>query len=405
MHAPIIILVIFIACPILALPFIIRIACALFSKKVASQIHKHPICHGIWGCIALVGILAFIRGFTPSNQNPYDDEPRYKISSWYVLPQVRLLPPIRAEHGDFYCIATEAPIAVSAGGNFLQVWKLGGFFQRPTPPLHLFDGRPSLEGYEHPIAISPDGNTVAIATEYETCCVDWKSEKVLWKTDGLEHEGYYGKHVIIGENGKTLFTAGAHTVERWDLLSGEHHAVLIKNEMNANGDIRFLKISSNGKVLIAGFGLPNGTGPLSFDVWEVGKDEPAFKSEEKDGMSVDVSPDGDWLAISKFGARNLSLLKWRTGEKKEVDLQASNSITSVFWSPNGKRLAVHVDSWPASIIVYETTNWKPVARLKCPYPDGIYYEFFFGNDETLYQIRGNELNAFDISRMKSVEDN
>jgi WD40 repeat protein len=404
MQMPISIIIVFILCPILAFLFIVRIACAFFSKKVASKIHKHPVFHCVWSFVALVGILAFIRGFTPSNPYPHEDAPRYKISSWYVLPPVRMLPPIRAEYGSFYCVATEAPIAVSAGYDFIQIWKLGSFFQGPTSPLKLVDGIDSLEGYQHPIAISPDGQIIAIATEYELTVVNWKRQNILWTTDALEHEGYLGKHLSIGDNGKTLFTAGAHTVERWDLLSGEHHAILLKNEINANEDIRFLKISKNGKVLIAGFGLPNGTGPLSFAVWEVGKNEPVFKSEEKDGMSVDISPDGDWLAISKFGAKDLSLLKWRTGEKKEAALQASNTITSVLWSPDGKRLAACEDSWPASIVVYETANWKPVARWNCPYPDGIYYEFFFGSDGTLYQIRGNELNAFDISQTKSVAD-
>jgi len=400
MHMPILTMVIFIACPIMALLFLVRVVCAVFSTRIAIQVRKHPILHGIWGCIALVGILAFVRGFTPSNQNLHDDKPRDTISSWYVIPPVRLVPPLRAELGRFYCVATEAPIAVSGGGDVLQVWKLGGFFQRPTPPLRLFNGIGSLDGYQHPVAISPDGNIIAVASDSESglCAVDWKKGRILWETNRLEHEGYDGKHIVIGDNGKTLFTAGAHTVERWDLLSGEHHAVLIKNEINANEDIRFLKISSDGEVLIAGFGYPNGIGHLSFVVWDVGKNQPAFKSEEKDGMSVDVSPNGDWLAIAKFGARNLSLLKWRTGEKKEVVLQAPNSITSVLWSPDGKRLAAYVDSWPASLIIYETANWKPIARLKCPYPDGIHYEFFFGGDGTLYQIRGNELKVLDVLR-------
>ena len=405
MHTPILISVVFIVCPILALPFVIRIACALFSRKIANQIRKHPIFHGIWGCIALVGILAFIRAFTPSNLNPYDDAPRYKISSWYTLPPVRLSPPLHAEYGKFFCVASKAPIAVSAGWNFFQIWKLGGFFQNASEPLELSDRIPELAGYEHPIAVSPDGNIITIATENALLVVDWKNQKLLWETNELEHEGYGGKHIVIGDDGKTLFTAGAHTVERWDLLSGEHHAVLIKNELNAQNDIRFLKISSNGKVLIAGFGLPNWSGPLSFVVWETGKNEPAFKSEAKDAESVDVSPDGDWLAISKFGTTNLTLFKWRTGEKKEVPLQTPNYFYSVLWSPDGKHLAAHVNSWPESIIVFETDNWKPVARLKCPYPDGIYYEYFFGTDEILYQIRGNELNAFNISKMKNAGAN
>ena len=403
MQTPVLIIIAFIACPILALPFVIRIACALFSKKIANQIRKRPIFHGIWGCITLIGILAFVKAFTPNN--PYD-EPRDKISSWYVLPPVKLQPPIHAEHGEFYCVASEAPIAVSAWGDFLQVWKLGSFFQGPTPPLKLFNGIESLAGYQHPIAISPDGNIIAVASdsEYGLCAVDWKNGKILWQTNRLENEGYDGKHIVIGDNGKALFTAGAHTVERWDLLSGEHHAVLSTNEARAQGVVRFLKISSNGKVLVAGFGLPNWSGPLSFAVWETGKNEPAFKSEEKDGESVDVSPNGEWLAISKFGTTSLTLFKWRTGEKKEVPLQAPNYFYSVLWSPDGKYLAAHVNSWPESIIVYETDNWKPVAHWECPRP-GPYYEYVFGSSGNLYQILGGELKDFDISKMKSAGDN
>jgi WD40 repeat protein len=255
-----------------------------------------------------------------------------------------------------------------------------------------------LAGYEHPIAISPNGRIIAVATEHYLSVVDWKQKRVLWETDALEHEGYYyGKHLAIGDDGKTLFAAGAHTVERWDLSSGEHHALLIENEISMNGVVRFLKVSRSGKVLIAGFGLLGNQRPRSFAVWEVGKNEPALKFEEKEGANADISPDGDWIALSRFGTTNLILLKWRTGEKREVSLQISNDIWSVLWSPDGKLLAAYVDSWPASIIIYETANWKPIARWKCG-KAGIDSEFFFGSDEILYQIRGNELNAFDISQ-------
>jgi hypothetical protein len=208
MQIPILIIIIFLACPIAALLLLVRLACVPFSSKVCNQFRKHPIFHGVWACMTLVGIMAFISGFKPNNPNPYG-EPRDKLSSWYVLPRVRLLPPIRADYGNFYCVATEAPIAVSAGSSFLQVWKLGSFFQGPTPPLKLVDGIESLEGYEHPIAISPDGNIIAVASdaEYGLSVVDWKRSKILWKSNRLENEGYDGKHIVIGDRGKTLFTA------------------------------------------------------------------------------------------------------------------------------------------------------------------------------------------------------
>ena len=396
MHMPISILIVFFACPIAALLFVVRLVCALFSSKVANKMRKHPIYHGIWGCVALVGVLALIRGIAASS---HSGETRDTLSSWYVLPPVQLRPPLRADHGDFFCVATEAPIAVSAGGHFLQVWKLGSLFQGATAPLNLFDGSPSLFEYEHPIVISPDGKIIAVATEYGTYCVDWKSEKVLWETDALEHEGYYGKHLAIGDNGRTLFAAGAHTIERWDLLSGQHHAVLIANETNIDGIVRFLKTSRSGKVLIAGFGLNYNQRPQSFAVWEVGKDEPALKFEEKEGASADLSPDGEWIALSRFGTKKVVLFKWRKGERKEVSLQNSRSNYSVLWSPDGKRLAVYSDStYPASILIYDAATWKPIAHWDCG-KIGQGSEFTFGSDGTLYQIRNNELNALDVPRL------
>ncbi len=399
MHIPIPILIVFFACPIVALLFVVRLVCALFSSKVANQMRKHPIYHGIWGCLALVGFLALIRGIAASS---HSGETRDTISSWYVLPPVQLRPPLRADHGDFFCVATEAPIAVSAGGNFLQVWKLGSYFQGPSAPLNLFDGRPSsLSEYEHPVAISPNGKIIAVATEYGTYCVDWKREKVLWKTNALEHEGYYGKHIAIGDNGRTLFAAGAHTIERWDLSSGQHHAVLIANT-NIDGVVRFLKTSRNGKVLIAGFGLHYNWQPQSFAIWEVGKDEPALKFEEKEGANADVSPDGEWIALSRFGTEKLVLFKWRTGERKEVLLHNSRSNYSVLWSPDGKRLAVYSDStYPASILIYDIATWKLIAHWDCG-EIGQDSEFTFGSDGTLYQIRNNELNALYVPRLKSL---
>jgi WD40 repeat protein len=391
MNTPILALLVFTVCPILALLFIIRMACAIFSSKPANQIRKHPMLHGIWGCIALFGLFAFITAFTPSN--PFD-EPRDTISSWYaslyIPPPIQLRPPLQAKYGDFYCVATEAPIAVS---EWLQVWKLGSLFQGPTPPLDLFNAIES-------VAISPDGNTIAVASddEYGLGVADLKNYKIRWETNQSERRGRHSvKHLVIGDDGKTLFAAGAHTIERWDLFSGRNHTILVANNTNIDGVVQLLKISRNGKILIAGFGDPNVGLSKLFAVWEVGKNEPALQFEEKVGANADISPDGDWIALSRFGTEKLVLFKWRTGERKEILLQDSHGINSVLWSPDGQRLAAYVDTSPESIIFYETANWKPITHWKC----GGDSKFFFGNNGTLYQFHGNELNAFDVSRLRS----
>jgi hypothetical protein len=76
----------------------------------------------------------------------------------------------------------------------------------------------------------------------------------------------------------------------------------------------------------------------------------------------------------------------------------------VLWSPDGKRLAVYGDStYPASILIYDTATWRPIAHWDC-WKIGQGSEFSFGSDGILYQIRNNELNALDVPHLKSLAD-
>lgn len=319
---------------------------------------------------------------------------------WYI-PKVQGRPVVRADDGGFFCVATEASTAVSAGNDFLQVWNLEKASQKASPPLKMISGRLSLFEYEHPVAISPDGLIIAAATEHGLFAVDWKNQKLLWKMGALEHEGYYGKHLTVGDKGRTLFAAGAHTIERWNLVSGQRLGVPFAKESNLDNVVRFLKTSRNGSVVLAGFGNFNQR-PKSFAVWEANKDEPALQFEEKEGAGADLSPDGEWIALSRFGREKLVLFKWRTGERKEVPLRNSGSCHSVFWSPDGKRLAAYGDStYPASVFIYDTTNWLPIGHWECG-QIGQGSEFSFGKDGTLYQIRNNELNALDVPQLKGL---
>ena len=321
---------------------------------------------------------------------------------WYV-PAVPGRMVARATGGAFMCASIEAPIGVSGGENYLQVWNLGGLISRSYPPLKLFSGIPVLAEYEHPMAISPDGSTVAIVTYYGLYAVDWKNQKLLWQSGPLEHEGgYHGMHLVIADNGRALFAAGAHTIKRWELASGKMEAVLVSNPPNYDGAVSFLKTSLNGKVLIAGFGLHGNQRPRSFAVWEVDKNEPVLRFNEPEGANADLSPDGQQIALSRFGRGDLELFKWRTGERVEIPLRNSPGTWAVYWSPDGKRLAAYVDTYPSSIIIYDTMTWKPIAHWDCG-RIGHGSEFMFTKDGTLLQIRENEINALDVSYLKRIE--
>jgi hypothetical protein len=67
-------------------------------------------------------------------------------------------------------------------------------------------------------------------------------------------------------------------------------------------------------------------------------------------------------------------------------------------------LAAYVDTYPASILIYDTTSWKPIACWNCG-RIGQGSEFIFGQNGILYQIRGNEINALDVSSLRRLADN
>ncbi len=315
---------------------------------------------------------------------------------WYI-PKVQGRPVARAADGEFFCVATEAPIAVSAGNNFLQVWNPENAFPKASSPLEIISGKPPFY-MNTPIAVSPDGLIIAVATDSGLFAVDWKNQKLLWRAESLEHEGYVGKHLAIGDEGRTLFAAGGHTIDRRDLLSGQQRKVLFVKDPSTHGIVRFLKTSRNGKVLLTGIG--HALQP-SFIVWEVGKDEPALQFEDEEEACADLSPDGEWIALSRFGREKLLLFRWRTGERKEVPLRNSGGrCYSLFWSPDGKRFGAYGSTDPASVLIYDSTNWKPIGHWQCGQIEGA--EFSFGKDGTLYQMRNEELNALHVPQLKGL---
>lgn len=116
-------------------------------------------------------------------------------------------------------------------------------------PLHHQEGNIA--------AISPDGNIIAVASSYAVHALDLKNKKLLWTSGPLEHEGRSNKHLVIGgDKGRLLFAAGAHTLERWDLLTGQKLAVLASNQPT----IKLLATSRDGRVVLAGFNDDSGLG-------------------------------------------------------------------------------------------------------------------------------------------------
>jgi hypothetical protein len=75
----------------------------------------------------------------------------------------------------------------------------------------------------------------------------------------------------------------------------------------------------------------------------------------------------------------------------------------MYWSPDGKRLAAYVDTYPASIIVYETSTWKPLAQWRCG-EIMAHSEFGFDSDGTLLHLRDHDLSGLNLTKLKSDGD-
>ena len=294
-----------------------------------------------------------------------------------------------------FTVASGAPFAVSSGVNGIQVWDLN---RRAARPL-LFLKTNVLVDFESPLTvatISPDGGVVALASPYATFAVDWKAERILWQRGPLDQEGCLTKHLAIGgSKGEFLFAAGNHVFERWDVATGKTLALLVTN----GPTIQCISVSRDGKTIVAGM---NGRAcmdmPTSFKVWKANEDHSVAGCDESDPTGVGLSPDGKELVLSVFGEGNLRIWNWRTGGTREVPLRtpyASGNAYSLYWSPDGSRLAAYIDTYPDSIVVYNTSTWKPLAQWCC---GAIMSDSKFGvsKDGVLLQQRDHDLNGLDL---------
>jgi hypothetical protein len=516
MQTPISIIIVFIACPIVVLLFVVRLLAAPFSSKVANQMKKHPFIHIIWACFALVGVLAVIGGINPSSLTgrtrgrymraqehyaeafkagdtnvpllemdwfaptvhfcrvsqtgkgsarrdvghaiqagvsisldetnlqalvetinhlptppksslpverqivvgcirsnqwfravydraniPHELEKISEITGAYLpwfVPEAQGYPAAISKQEKFLCMAIDAPIVISAHDEadgvhaihpVLHIWDISGWRDKIISESSLISEWANQWGS---VIASQDGSVIAIVGFKNVYAVNWKTAKLLWQAPLPERTGHWiTKSIAIGgEHEQFLFAAGTYQIERWDMLTGASLAVLVTNE-----DVSFVSTSKNGGIFVAGYG-----GKLG--VWQSEKDNPVLEITNFTEKLVGMSNDGKLLALTTFGRSGIDLLDWKTGSRSDVPLRNSQNIYSVCWSPDDKRLAVYSDAtYPASILIYDTASWKPIAHWNCG-QIGQGSEFSFGSNGTLYQIRNNELNALDVSRLKSI---
>jgi WD40 repeat protein len=249
-------------------------------------------------------------------------------------------------------------------------------------------------------AITPDGDIIIIAAQDVFFAVKRKTQELLWHRDRMQWGNTYhaAQHTLaMGKDGKSLFAVEANRIERWSVANGTKLSTLATN----GSGIKILQTSRDGTVLLAGFGDD------SFTVWRTDQEEPASHFVEAEGTRcAAISPDGQTIVLNAFGQKKLVVHDWTRGKRRELPLRtpyASSSAYGLWWSPDSKKLAAYIDTYPATLILYETASWKPIANWPCG-AIGSSSEFAFTKDGVLFQLMDGQVNSLDARKVKSLAE-
>jgi hypothetical protein len=73
------------------------------------------------------------------------------------------------------------------------------------------------------------------------------------------------------------------------------------------------------------------------------------------------------------------------------------------WSPDGKHLAACVNTYPWTVIIYETDTFKPISNWPCG-AIGSYPIFAFNKNGELFQMMDGVIHSLDVKKLKALED-
>jgi WD40 repeat protein/heat shock protein HslJ len=190
----------------------------------------------------------------------------------------------------------------------------------------------------HSLAFSPDGDRIAAADG---------NNILLWDSFSggephiLESHAEPVSCLAFARDGRTLFSGGAdNQILQWDLETGE----VIRALEGLRTDVISLAVSQDGSLLASGSNSVEydrqGENPsyegTPIRIWDAGTGEYLRGFDYLDVLSLEFSPDGDWLAANL--TIDPALIDVRTGHQAQM-LPAEANGTNVAVHPGGRLLA------------------------------------------------------------------
>jgi hypothetical protein len=299
-----------------------------------------------------------------------------------------------------FSVAKDAPIATSYDKSSLQIWNLNKHSIIKFPSLGKMASswrRTMFDSYGIQ-AVAPDGTIAGLATDGLLLAVDLQNQKILWHTDQVDSGNIYeadNRTLAIGNHGQSLFVAEKNSIGKWRLADGTKLATLTENSPR----VKLLQSSRDGSLLIAGFA------DNSFTVWNTATDQPVFHFTVSNEMTCfAISPDNKKIALTGFGQRKIVVYDLRNNSQEEFPLRtpyASISAYSLCWSPDGKKVAAYIDTYPSCVIIYDAVSWKPIARWQCG-AIGTRSLFAFDFKGILFEYMDGTLISLDVNSIKEL---